>query len=204
MIFLIITTSIDSKYNNYDYENRKKTYLESILKTLSFIPENIKPIIVENNGFRETYLDNINCDIYYTNNNSNIHNHKGVNELEDIKSVIEKYNINGDDIIIKITGRYHLINDDFLKLIVNNPEFDAYIKFFNVCTLSFGYDDSALGMYAIKCKYIKDFNYIDFSKSPETEFALYVRNKIHPLKVFSVDNLQLRCCFADNLRILDI
>jgi hypothetical protein len=204
MIYLIITTSINTKYNTQNDEHRKKTYLDSIEKTLSFVPSNIKPIIVENNGIRETFLDIFQCDIYYTENNFNQQHHKGINELEDIKSVINKYNIEDEDIIIKITGRYHLINNTFLKLILDNQDFDAYIKFFNVCTSTFCCDDSVLGLYAMRCKYLKQFNYDDFSKSPETEFALFIRNNINVDKIYSVENLDLRCCFADDLRIVDV
>ena len=74
----------------------------------------IKPIIVENCGYRQTYLDNFNCDILYTNNNVHECIHKGYNELLDIKEVIAKYNISDDDIIIKLTGRYRLLNKDFM------------------------------------------------------------------------------------------
>jgi len=67
---------------------------------------NIKPIIVENNGLRKTFLDDLNCDICYTNNNFIDYKHKGENELLDIKEVINQYNIKDDNTIIKITGRY--------------------------------------------------------------------------------------------------
>ena len=50
MIYLIITTSINNKIGSNDVEQRKKNYLESITQTLSILPPDIKPIIVENNG----------------------------------------------------------------------------------------------------------------------------------------------------------
>ena len=204
MIYLIITTSINNKIGSNDVEQRKKNYLESITQTLSILPPDIKPIIVENNGLRETYLDNFPCDVHYTNNNSVNYVHKGVNELCDIKCIIEKYNINDDDVIIKLTGRYHPIDDSFYNLVMNYGNFDAYVKFFNVCTLQFMNYDCVLGMFAIKCKYLKNFSYNDFNKSPEVEFSTFIRNNIDSTKIFPVRKLKLRCCFADNLRILDV
>ena len=204
MIYLIITTSINNKIGSTDVEQRKKNYLESITQTLSILPPNIKPIIVENNGLRETYLDDFPCDVHYTNNNSVNYVHKGVNELCDIKYIIEKYNINDDDVIIKLTGRYHPTDDHFYNLVMNYSNFDAYVKFFNVCTLQFMNYDCVLGMFAIKCKYLKKFSYNDFNKSPEVEFSTFIRNNIDSTKIFHVRKLNLRCCFADNLRILDV
>ena len=204
MIYLIITTSINNKIGSTDVEQRKKNYLESITQTLSILPPNIKPIIVENNGLRETYLDDFPCDVHYTNNNSVNYVHKGVNELCDIKYIIEKYNINDDDVIIKLTGRYHPIDDHFYNLVMNYSNFDAYVKFFNVCTLQFMNYDCVLGMFAIKCKYLKKFSYNDFNKSPEVELSTFIRNNIDSTKIFHVRKLNVRCCFADNLRILDV
>ena len=60
-------------------------------------------------------------------------------------------------------------------------------------------DDCVLGLFAIKCKYLKVFKY-NFLKSPECEFADFIRKNID--KLIEVDQLDLECCFADNLRIL--
>ena len=62
----------------------------------------IKPIIVENNGVRQTYLDDLN-EICYTSNNMIDYKNKGQNELLDIQQVINQYNIKDEDIIIKLT-----------------------------------------------------------------------------------------------------
>jgi hypothetical protein len=198
MIYIVITTSINNKNGVKNPIHRQNRYIESITQLLELIQNdvNMKPIIVENNGFRQTYLDDLNCDICYTNNN-NIHfKHKGQNELFDIKEVIQRYKIKDDDIIIKLTGRYRLLNSTFINLVKKN-EYDAFIKFFNVCTLKYCFHDCVLGLFAIKCKYLKEFEY-KCVKSPECEFAEYVRK----LKVMEVETLHVECCFADNLRVL--
>lgn len=204
MIYLIITTSINNYEGILDYYHRKNTYLNSITKTLSLLPSDIKPIIVENNGLRQTYLDELTVKVDYTDNNSVKYYHKGVNELLDIKYIINKYDIKDDDLIIKLTGRYYTLNDDFFQKIINNYNFDAYIKFYNVCALKFMDNDCVLGMYAIRCKYLKQFSYIDFNKSPEVEFAEFIRSNINSENIYSITDLKLRCCFANDFTMMDV
>jgi hypothetical protein len=202
MIYLIITTSIANKVGSRNVEHRKKRYIDSIKQLLSLIhaDASIKPIIVENNGLRETYLDELSCDVVYTTNNVSNFAHKGVNELLDIKEVINKYNIQDDDIVIKLTGRYKLLDATFIELVKNNSDiYDAFVKFFNVCTRRYMFDDCVLGLFAIKCKYLNDFSY-KCVKSAECEFADHVRQNVN--KIMEITDLKLECCFADNLRLL--
>lgn len=203
MLYVIITTSINNKVGIQNKIHRQNRYVECINALLQLINNsNIKAIIVENNGVRQTFLDNLNCDVCYTYNNRNNYNHKGENELLDIKHVINQYNIKDDDTIIKLTGRYKLLNLDFINLVndtINN--YDAFVKFFNVCTLQYVFDDCVLGLFAMKCRYLKHFKY-SFLKSPECEFADYVRKHITNERIMEIKQLDLECCFADNLRIL--
>jgi hypothetical protein len=149
---------------------------------------------------RETYLDGLSCDIVYTNNNVSSFSHKGVNELLDIKEVINKYNIQDDDIVIKLTGRYKILNLTFIELVKNNIDvYDAFVKFFNVCTRRYMFDDCVLGLFAIKCKYLNNFEY-KCAKSPECEFADHVRQNVN--KIMEITDLKLECCFAEGLRML--
>lgn len=105
MIYIIITTSIYNKYGVKNGIHRQKRYIECINQVLNLTKNNDKlhPIIVENNGATKTYLDNLGCDIVYTENNKYKFYHKGGNELLDIKSVINAYNIQDEDTIIKLT-----------------------------------------------------------------------------------------------------
>jgi len=202
MIYIIITTSIINKHGVQDNIHRKNRYFECITQLLQLINNdlNIKPIVVENNGLRQTYLDDLKCDICYTDNNNINYNHKGQNELLDIKEVINQYNIKDDDMIIKLTGRYKLLNLNFINLVKNN-EYDAFVKFFNVCSKQYLFNDCVLGLFAVKCKYLKDFKY-NFLTGPECEFADYIRKNINKNKLLEVDQLHLECCFADDLRLL--
>lgn len=201
MIYIIITTSINNKVGVQNSVHRQNLYVECIDNLLQLINNdlNIKPIIVENNGLRQTFLDDLKCDVCYTDNNFIDYYHKGENELLDIKEVINRYNIKDDDIIIKITGRYKLLNLNFINLVKNNNECDAFVKFFNVCTQEFVFNDCILGLFAIKCKYLKEFKF-NFLKCPEYEFADYVRKNVNKNNLMEVNQLYLECCFADDLR----
>mgnify|MGYP000971682751 FL=1 len=109
MIYLIITTSIQNRIlSSLNQEERKQQYLSSISHTLSILPKEIKPIIVENNGKRDTFLDhfkhyNQSVPVIYTDNNQYQFKNKGINELLDVKEVIEKIKIKDNDIVIKLT-----------------------------------------------------------------------------------------------------
>jgi len=202
MIYLIITTSINNVHGAANASHRKKRYIESIQASLKYITSDIKPIIVENNGARETYLDNLGCDVLYTNTN-NTSFKKGEKEMRDIQAVIQKYNINDDDTVIKLTGRYRLLGDALIKLIKERPDMDAFVKFFNVSTLTFDSHDCALGLFAIKAKYLKTLRYPN-KTSPEKEFVAYVRYNIKKEHIYEITDLQLECCFAEDLRLVTV
>ena len=188
MIYLIITSSIVDKYTKQNTHVREQLYIDSITNTLKLLPSSIKPIIVENNGFRKTLLDEFNIQVFYTNNNS-LNLDKAEKELKDIKDTIANFNIQDNDTIIKLTGRYNLLSPYFFNYVIENNKYDVYIKFFNVCTQQYCLYDCVLGMFAIKSKYLKQFNYtkiqkpkvLKFLKSPEppsweVQFAMYIKN----------------------------
>jgi hypothetical protein len=204
MIYIIITTSIINKEGVKNEDHRENRYTECIQQLLGLVENDpsIKPIIVENNGQRQTFLDDFECDVFYTDNNKKDFKHKGENELLDIKDVINNYNIQDDDVIIKLTGRYKLLTMNFLESVkIHNDNIDAFIKFFNVCTKEYMFDDCVLGLFAIRCKYLKNFTY-HFLRSPECEFADYVRKVVNNKNLIEIEQLDLECCFADDLRIL--
>jgi hypothetical protein len=204
MIYIIITTSILNKKGVKDEDHRKNRYIDCIQQLLNLVENDplIKPIIVENNGQRQTFLDDLNCDVFYTDNNKKDFEHKGENELLDIKDVINNYNIQDDDVIIKLTGRYKILTMNFLESVkMHNDNIDAFVKFFNVCTKEYMFDDCVLGLFSIRCKYLKNFTY-HFLRSPECEFADYVRKVVNNENLMEIEHLDLECCFADDLRIL--
>lgn len=208
MIYLIITTSIHNRYGSIHSEQRKNEYLNAITTTLAHLPNEIQPLIVENNGQRETYLDyfihnSILVPVIYTDNNKHSFKNKGVNELLDIQNVIRSKNIKPDDILIKITGRYRILSPDFCKLVIKyQNDYDAFIKFYGSCSLEYEKYDCILGCYAIRSMYISMYHYtkMDYYDSPEIAFATYVRRNIP--KIMEIENLCLECKFSEDGRIL--
>ena len=208
MIYLIITTSINNRYGAKDQTERQERYLYAINETLKVLPHEIKPIIVENNGKRETYLDNFyhnqeHLKVFYTENNKQQFKSKGANELLDIKEVIDIYGIEDNDIIIKLTGRYRALSPKFFKEVIENEnKYDAFVKFYGTCSLKFEQYDCILGCYALRTKYIKLFNHfsIDNYKSAEIAFARYVR--FCGANIKEIETLDIECIFAEDLRKL--
>jgi len=120
----------------------------------------------------------------------------------DIKQIISEDNIQEDDVIIKITGRYKLTSNIFLDLVCGDSEkYDAFVKFFNVGTLEYMHNDCVLGLYSIRCKYFTNFFYTK-TRSPECDFASFIRENIEKEKIKEVETLDLECCFAGELNIL--
>lgn len=209
MIYLIITTSINNRFGIKDSDERRERYLYAISETLKKLPHEIKPIIVENNGERSTYLDNFyhhhrqHVKVFYTNNNLQQFKSKGINEILDIKEVIDRYGIEDNDIIIKLTGRYRVLSPSFFKDVIDNENnYDAFIKFFGTCSLKFEQYDCVLGCFALRAKFLKLFNQysIENYKSAEIAFAKYIRFSNIPLK--EIQHLDIECSFSDDLRIL--
>jgi len=62
-------------------------------------------------------------------------------------------------------------------------------------------NDCVLGLFAIKCRYLKMFEY-QCKSSPEVEFAEYLRKNIEETNIYEVNNLELECYFADDNRLL--
>jgi len=208
MIYIIVTTCINNKVGVKNLENREKRYtdcINSLLRIIKDVPD-LKPIIVENNGNTDTFLNVFDCDVIYTSNNKLNFPNKGMNELLDIKEVINKYNIEDEDFVIKLTGRYKVLDLNFINLVKRlSGRFDALVKFFNVCTLKFhpNRDDCVLGHFAVKCKYLKKFQYgSNGNVSGESDFAMFIRDNVKD--IFEIRNLSLECCFADNLRIINV
>ena len=209
MIYLIITTSIHNKAGIKDSIKRKEDYLSAITETLTHLPHSIVPVIVENNGQRETYLDNFihngkKVPVIYTDNNKFAFKSKGINEALDIKEVSKQMGIKSRDMIIKLTGRYRVFSPLFFNTVLNseNEKIDAFVKFYNVDRLKYDDGDCVLGFYAIRCFYFELWNHhtINNYNSAENAFAKYVR--FCGANYMRMDTLEVECCFADDYRKL--
>jgi hypothetical protein len=209
MIYLIITASLQNRYE-FRLSQREKEYQTAIEQTLKHLPSIIQPIIVENNGVRETCLDHFYHDnrpvpVVYTDHNDRGYSSKGIVERMDLQAVIEQHNIQPEDMIIKLTGRYWATSSFFFEEVLKEePTYDALVMFYGSHSLKFEIFDCILGMYAIRTKFLLWWNpfQIEHHPSAEVAFARYVRMSGARLK--EIDRLDLHCIFAEDGRTLDV
>lgn len=170
MIYFLVTTSLIE--NNFD--KRKIQYINSINKLIQLtknIP-NHKIIIIDNNGKRYTFLNDFNLEVFYTNNNTINTNNKGIKELKDIFDCIENYQIQKNDFIVKITGRYLLKDDSqFMNIIktMNRKKIFCVIKYGSYQNPSnIPVSDCISGLIGMKVKYLLK---IEFSEDECVEWC---------------------------------
>jgi len=206
MIYLIITTSLHNRYGSS--VNREQEYQSSIQEILAHLPHTIQPIIVENNGARKTFLQNFihaekSVPVLYTDHNE-MRKSKGVKELLDIHYVIRQYGIGDNDMVIKVTGRYRVTSSLFFQEVIDHEQYDAFIKFYGVCTLRFDRNESVLGLYAMRAYLLLWWHptSVDLSSSAEVAFAKYAKGSCSKIK--EIQYLGLTCIFAEDGRTLDV
>jgi len=197
MIYFIVTISI---FNNCS--TRENQYIEGIKKLKKIIQDlNYKIIIVENNGKRDTFLNMLDCEVLYTENNFIQTGNKGLKELQDILDCIDKYNINNTDFIVKMTGRYILDdNSEFVNIIKNihNTNYDCVIKYgsyFN--PVNYKMDDCITGLIGMSCLYVKQIEKPNENECVEYKWAK-VTNLIDDKKIYIVNNLGINICPGSN------
>ena len=200
MIYFIITTSI---YNNCSI--RKNQYIKGINKLKNVIQhlnfKNYKIIIVENNGNRDTFLNMLDCEVYYTENNFIQTRNKGIKELQDILCYIDKYNINDTDFIVKMTGRYILDdNSEFMNIIKNihNTKYDCVIKYGSYLKpVNYKMNDCVTGLIGMSCLYVKQIEKPNENECVEWKWGK-VTNLINDKKIYIVNILGINICPGSN------
>lgn len=148
--FLVCTAAIIEK----NCEERKKQYIESLILLKK---HGCNPHVIESCQQGPTFLDEY-CDhVCYTQSNNPTYTNYGINEAISLNIGLRYFNFDPEDIIIKFTGRYSLISDEFIKLVENNLDADAIVRAWND-------GDAYTALFAIKLKYFLDFlsNNINF------------------------------------------
>lgn len=141
---IILTTALTSNY----FEFRKEQYLKSfnILNDFGFKDFYIVEALSKHGPtFLEQYCNNV---FYSQRNNPSLRN-KGINEAKTILEALHNFNFDDEDMIIKMTGRYHWLSNGFFMLVQNNQDADAIVKYDSVGqvhTLA----------YAMRCKHLKE------------------------------------------------
>jgi len=196
MLYFIVTTSI---FNECSI--RKDQYINGINKLKKIIQDlhilDYKIIIVENNGKTCTFLHELECEVFYTENNSLQTPNKGIKELQDILDCINEYKIADTDFIVKMTGRYILHDDsEFMNIIQNihNTKYDCVIRYgcYNA-PVNYKTDDCITGLIGMSCYYIKLIEKPSDCECVEWKWAKVTR-LIDDAKIYLVNNLGIDIC----------
>jgi hypothetical protein len=136
-VFFILTTCLLEQ----KFELRKKEYIDSINSLIHELSKynNLETFIyiVENNGHRHTFLNEFDSSsgipikVIYTNHNQIPTSNKGLKELLDYLFILKEcHEIDDQDIVIKLTGRYRVGEDcTFLNTLYNHyDQYDAFIR----------------------------------------------------------------------------
>ena len=198
-VWLVMTSCIHNKFGIQNSEKRQKEYKNAIQSVLKYIPAEIQVRIVENSTQSPTFLDEFDIPVVYTHHsNINVRN-KGILEFKDLLYTLHTQGAKPNDIVIKLTGRYSILNSSFFEHVLKTQsEYDAWVKFYNVCTHEFMDNDCVLGLFAIRYKYLKrlDYSELGHTNSMEVDFATFVCKECP--RIDRIQDLGLHCIFGDN------
>ena len=185
MLYFILTACIfdDSPAREREY----MTAYTSLYTCLHLNDIEAKIIIVENNG-RPTYLDDLGCDVLYTENNRLPTTNKGKKELQDIKDCIEAYSIPDEAFIVKLTGRYIIDKKSpFMEAVKAHPNADCIIKFASYAD-PFVYSPDISGLLGMRCRYMKQIELSKEEECAEWKWAAVTR-QMDPTRVVKLLSL---------------
>lgn len=195
-VWVIVTASlINQAGKGRDYETRKTEYIRGIRKILQHFKD-YKIVIVENQSIRNkklsftanvTFLNSFGVPVLYTKTNEIDTKNYGLKELLDIRSCIKHFGIQDNDFIIKITGRYILIDSsNFVEEVkkLDNTQYDAIIRygkyFERPCEKT---DNCVTGLIGLRCKYVNEIEIPDDDTFVEEKWAK---------KIMSLDDSKVR------------
>lgn len=131
------------------FEGRKQEYMHSlqVIKDYGFINNTY---IVEALGYTPlSFYEEYGRPVLYVNKNDRSLVNKGVSEAKLLKAAFAYFDFDDEDMIIKLTGRYFFNDDRFLKLVLSEPDTDAFVSYWG---------DKGIvttGCYAMRGKYYK-------------------------------------------------
>jgi len=198
-VWVIITSSlINLPIKGRDYETRKKEYILGISKIIEAF-KGYNTVIVENNSLLEnkpklrflqhkTFLDNFGVPVIYTRTNQLATKNYGTKELLDIFECIKRCNIQDDDFIVKITGRYILSEtSNFVNEVklLDKTNYDVIVRY--NCYRDYqvedvNYRNCVSGLIGLRCKYVKQIEMPDEDAFVEEKWTNVI-SKIEESKI---------------------
>jgi hypothetical protein len=114
---------------------------------------------------------------------------------------LDKYNINDNDFIVKMTGRYILNdNSEFMNIIknINNTNYDCVIRYGSFSNpVNYKTQDCITGLIGLSCYYLKLIEKPNEADSVEWNWAK-VTYLINDKKIYLVNSLGINVCPGSN------
>lgn len=155
------------------FDMRKTEYIKCFKALANYGYTN--PYIIEAiKGQGPTFLDNYSTNVFYSQAHDftikDIRN-KGINEARTMLDGFNHFKFHPNDMLLKLTGRYHLKSDKFIQLIRKNPHVDIFVKLIHNKTWPI------TGCFAMRYRYFKDMlETLDY-KHMEANF-IYLEAKV--------------------------
>lgn len=136
----------------HKFEERKEEYIKC-LRLLKRMGLEERIYIVESGPFTpRSFFEDYCNKVFYANTNDPSFVNKGVNEVKASLAAFDYYSFDDEDMIVKLTGRYLFNETNFLHLIGEHPEVDAFASY--LPDRKRGVNS---GCYAMRYKYYKRF-----------------------------------------------
>jgi hypothetical protein len=171
------------------FEERKNDYINSYNEIIKYIPSN-NIFIVESFSSKPDFFSELSANVHVSNTHDPSINNKGVLEIKAMLSFFENNTFDDNDLVMKITGRYKINDDYFVKLPESAKDFNFYGKLIDNNTQIF-----------TGCFIAKKSTFLKFLKSQDLD--LLEKNMINIEKAlfdFLITNKE-KCLFVDNLNI---
>lgn len=146
-------------------DERKMQYIRSLSAINQF---GYRPYIIESCVQGRTFLDDWAKQVLYTQTNDSRLQNKGVNEFTSMLHAFNYWEFNDDDIIVKLTGRYVLRSDAFIRFLEDADDVDCAAKFVTVSMGDNSIDAVLTGCFAMRFNLFKEmlesFDYEKFER----------------------------------------
>jgi len=192
---IIVTTLAQHVDNDEKYEEREKQYMYSMARIFSYkLPvygvvseTHNNPDFKPKNFFPFKKLVEIpSLDTSLT---------KSQKEFYSIKTLLNNINLDDNDWVIKVSGRYLIYNDVFIESVKNvSDNVKAVIRRCDNDTQMYTF------LFALRFKYFKDFfinNNLSNNINLERVTLLYIENRLKDEEIKVVDDLGIICNIAD-------
>lgn len=182
------------------YEFRKMQYIEALNALVQYGYTDLYIVeALKKKG--PTFLDDYSTNVFYATSNDPSIQNQGINESKTILEALYYYSFYSDDMIIKLTGRHCLISDYFLKLVENNPTYDAFVKISEGLMPAWADGMVPTMCFAMKYKYLKEmYEQIDYDAMLQYNYPIewmvanYIERKRDEgsFKIYFVDKIDIR------------